>query len=348
MICPKCGKSTILRTCPDCGTATIADKKESTRTYTEGSWFLFGVKIALGIILIALSLFFTSFLGISWTTFLFIFVGIALFIWAYSSRPIKKTIIQQETVPNKATFPNASPCDHPKSSLSSTTSVSPSTTTKPQGDPKDTIQKHPFDMLVKDNILRYEYENKMFLYGCTPIELSGKSGKPLDFRPEPENEHDPKAIAIYLENKRIGYVYRGQTQDMIHDWIRRKELYLGYLNRIFIDEGNVTFKIGFYKPKEQFEQKTYSLVRTSKKIDDFSNRKENLENCGIGDVITAEYDDIIDSFVVYDYFSNEIGELPKAATTFLQAKEIDDVCGEISEYYTDDNDKVKASVDIYF
>lgn len=103
MICPKCGKNTVLKTCPDCGTATIADEAKNIKTYTEGSWFVFGVKIALGIILIALSIFFTSSLGISWTTFLFIFVGIALFIWAYASRPVKKIIIQQETVARKTT-----------------------------------------------------------------------------------------------------------------------------------------------------------------------------------------------------------------------------------------------------
>ena len=34
---------------------------------------------------------------------------------------------------------------------------------------------------------------------------------PAEFRPEPENEHDPNAIAIYVEGKQIGYVKKGST-----------------------------------------------------------------------------------------------------------------------------------------
>lgn len=98
--------------------------------------------------------------------------------------------------------------------------------------------------------LAYRYDNKGVAMADTLVEDFDAlvPGDPLDFIQEPDNPYDSSAVAILHKDKKIGYVYRGQTQDMVNDFLRRGEPI-----RAFVQSSAnraVTYEIGFYKPGE--------------------------------------------------------------------------------------------------
>lgn len=213
--------------------------------------------------------------------------------------------------------------------------------------PLDESQKNYvlFDDVEGNNIIKYEYEDKMFLLENVINTLSGHGGEDLTFSPEPENEYDNKAVAIFLDEAKVGYVYKGKIQDMLNDWIKRNDFFRGYINKINKPENFVTYKIAFYKNKDTFEHKTFSLVKTGKKINEDLKRSDNLELMSEGDAVSVDYDSYDDCFVVYNEDYEEIGELPSSAENFIgeDAKCI----GIIESMDYDDNGKPKAKVTIY-
>lgn len=213
--------------------------------------------------------------------------------------------------------------------------------------PLDESQKNYvlFDDVEGNNIIKYEYEDKMFLLENAINTLSGHGGEDLTFSPEPENEYDKKAVAIFLDEAKVGYVYKGKIQDMLNDWIKRDDFFRGYINKINKPENFVTYKIAFYKNKDTFEHKTFSLVKTGKKIDEDTKRSDNLKLLSEGDAVSVDYDSYDDCYVVYNGYYEEIGELPSSAENFIgeDAKCI----GIIESMDYDDNDKPKAKVTVY-
>lgn len=203
--------------------------------------------------------------------------------------------------------------------------------------------------IVDDNLLMYSYEKDICLFGDGYKYLAGNGGKDLRFVQEPENQYDSNAVAIYLENDKLGYIYRSdRTQKMINDWIKRREYFTGYLNKFSVADKKATFKIGFYKPLSIFPSKTFSLVRTGKRIDDISNRAENLRCCSEGDTVKIfESYEYPFSHTVCDDCGDEIGELPKSAERFLEDCDIEDVIGIIREIDDDYETAPKAKVEIY-
>lgn len=208
-----------------------------------------------------------------------------------------------------------------------------------------------YDLLEKvrgENVLKYSYENNLCLSGDGYMHLAGNGGKTLKFVQEPNNPYDSGAVAIYLGADKLGYVYRNdQVQKMINDWIRRGEYFTGYLNKFSVADKKATFKIGFYKPLSRYPSKTYSLVRTGKKIDDFDTRADNLLECDVGDCVSIS-SLWSDSYVVFQYDSTaEIGELPKNAENFLNGYEDEDIIGIIREIDDESEAAPKAKVEIY-
>ena len=198
--------------------------------------------------------------------------------------------------------------------------------------------------LEEKYILKYEYEENICLLDDIISKVSGNGGKEIDFMPEPDNQYDNNAIAIYLGGEKIGFVYKGRTQDMINDWIKRGDLFTGYINKIFVADKKATYKIGFYKPLNNYEYKRVSLIKTKKKIDDFSTRSENLECCTEGDVVIIEYDPEVSAHIVYDELYNEIGELSASVSASIGTSEDKKMAGLISEI---DYETSRVKIDLY-
>ena len=102
---------------------------------------------------------------------------------------------------------------------------------------------------MKDNIdgwhLAYSYNHKLCIVKGESAPGKDKVGSELSFIPEPDNEFDKLAVKVCIGSERIGYVYRSDHQDMIHDYINRGWLVKGKL----VSSGNdARYAIGFYKP----------------------------------------------------------------------------------------------------
>ena len=180
--------------------------------------------------------------------------------------------------------------------------------------------KRDFTLLkdvYEDYLLYSQSENNMYCpEGCFE-KIVGLGGEFISFKQEPENEYDGNAVAIYLNDDKIGYIYRGAIQNICNSYIAKGYPVLGHINKYDTETKKATYKIGFYKPKSEAASKTFKLIKTKKKIDDFSSREDNLLLCSVGDVLTIEedmYGD--DGYIVYD--GDEIGELPKAAEKFIE------------------------------
>lgn len=196
-------------------------------------------------------------------------------------------------------------------------------------------------------VLKYTYERDICLFGYSIDKLLDKCGQQIEFEQEPENEYDNSAVAIYLDGERIGYVYKSQTQDMINDWINRSEPVVGYINRVLVNEGKATFKVGFYKHESAFDCATYSLVKTGKK--DFYDipRSDNLLSCSDGDNVSIEYDCDAGGYVVSSLTGNEIGELPQKACETLDELNKSIFAGVLVDVGLTDSGNPKAKVKVF-
>lgn len=234
-------------------------------------------------------------------------------------------------------------------------------TTNEQTDKKD--EKNEIEDGEKDynlfpsysngQFLCYEYENQICFIKDDNIEekfgyVIGNGGKQINFEFEPENQYDENAIAIYLDDKKLGYVYSGQTQDMIHDFCRKGWEVCAYINKYSKEDKKATYKIGFYKPIDRFVNKQFSLVKTKKKDEYCESREDNLYWCKNGDFATIELDDFIEeNYVVLADGFREIGELPKSATKFIKEYNPKKIYGILDSCEEDENGSLKAKITVY-
>lgn len=196
-------------------------------------------------------------------------------------------------------------------------------------------------------ILSYEYEQNLYISDGALSLVRGNAGKEITFEFEPENTYDPNAVAVFLNCNKIGYIHRGTVQGMVHDYKKRGWTVLGYINKYSFVKNEITFKIGFYKSLSIYESKQFRLVRTRKKIDDYSTRAENLSCCSEGEEVTVEYDVFNDSYTVYNCLSDEIGELPQSANDFMNENEYEKTVCILSELSEGSNGITNAKVTIY-
>ncbi|MBQ7547681.1 MAG: O-antigen ligase family protein [Clostridia bacterium] len=204
------------------------------------------------------------------------------------------------------------------------------------------------------SVLRYQYEHDLFLPPDVDAELlRGNGGKYLELRPEPENEYDEKAVAVYLKDAKIGYIYKGQTQDMIHDWLKRKEPINIYLNKFSVENRKATYKIGFYKLLRQYECKTFPITRITKKAsDEWSNsRLEALDQTEIGEVLTLDEEEG-GGYSLINESNDEIGSLSKSGAKYIDENKPMKAVGvlaekDIADEDDDEPDTVSAKVTVY-
>lgn len=213
--------------------------------------------------------------------------------------------------------------------------------------PEGEMNYNLFHDITDNCVLCYEYEENLFLRDGSINCFVGNGGKPLSFVSEPSNEYDNKAIAVYLNEDKVGYVYKGKIQDMINDWISRGDYFFGYVNKFSIANSKVTYKIGFYKPLNRFENKVFRLTKISKKVDDDTTREDNLLLCNPGEVVTIEADIETGNLIVFNDAFEEIGELPKNSAKFIDGENYKKLVGVIENIETNDEDKTEADVVVY-
>lgn len=216
---------------------------------------------------------------------------------------------------------------------------------------KDNKKKHHASFLahLTDDsgagwILKYQYERDLCLYGCNFDDLIGQEGEEITFRQEPENTYDPNAVAVYLDDKKVGYVFKGRTQDMTNDWLKRSLRVGGLINDVDETTKEVTYRIAYYVPDSVAQSKIFPLVATSKKDFFGYKRSENMVYCEIGDdlVILEDYD----TYTVYNVLGNELGELGAGFRNWADKITYDTIAGVVDDIYDDENGNTKMKVKI--
>lgn len=207
---------------------------------------------------------------------------------------------------------------------------------------KDRQNYHFLPNVIDDMALKYSYEAHLAMLPdvCGVADLIGKTGKSLDIVLEPENKYDPRAVALYLEGKKIGYVHKGRLQDMIHDWIERGDEIRCCLKRLTAEDAY--FLIGFYKAFDYFKGRTFKLIGVTKKDGEGISRARNAEVLSPGDSVWVFVDD--DKYIVTDG-PLDFGELPKAAIEYAEGA--NRIVGKVEECDFDDNGKPEIYVTIY-
>ena len=207
---------------------------------------------------------------------------------------------------------------------------------------KDRQNYHFLPNVIDGKALKYSYEAHLVMFPdvCGVADLIGKTGKSLDIVLEPENEYDSRAVALYLEGKKIGYVHKGRLQDMIHDWLERGDEMLCCLKRLTAEDAY--FLIGFYKDLDYFKGRTFKLIGVTKKDGEGISRARNAEVLSPGDSVWVFVDD--DKYIVTDG-PLDFGELPKAAIEYAEGASR--IVGKVEECDFDENGKPEIYVTIY-
>ena len=204
-----------------------------------------------------------------------------------------------------------------------------------------------FNKCVDNYYLAYEYEKDIAMPEINVI--TGNGGKKITFKQEPDNEYDSNAVALFLDETKIGYLYRGKTQEMVNDWLRKGDYFWGYINKIDIENATATFKIGFYKDINNLEMKSFKLTRITKKASEYeSSRFENLECCSDGDIVDYETSYDTDNYVITNEYGNELGELGKKAIEWIEENENDIKLIRINNIEETDAGGYKADIEFFY
>lgn len=164
------------------------------------------------------------------------------------------------------------------------------------------INYNLFEDVVNNMVLRYTYEENIFLCDGGIDNIVGNEKEDLVFKQEPDNPYDAKAVAIYLKNSKIGYVYRGRVQDMINDWIKRGEEFAGYICKYSLKDKKASYRIGFYKPLDIYKSQVFNIY-SEKYVDP-------------GESVIINYDG--NNYDVYHSF-DKLGTLPTSANKFIES-----------------------------
>jgi hypothetical protein len=116
----------------------------------------------------------------------------------------------------------------------------------------DSLYERTMPGCIDGKSLTYHYDKVkiVILRGQEPDFRSVTPGDDISLILEPENTYDKRAIAVYSKNIKLGYIYKGNMQDMIHDFILRGDPIISCVSSI--DDGNkiIYILLAFYRLKE--------------------------------------------------------------------------------------------------
>ena len=137
---------------------------------------------------------------------------------------------------------------------------------------------------------------------------------------EPENAYDKNAIAVYCEDIKIGYLYKGSLQEMTGDWLKRGDpIYCHYMG-INPVTGRLKMQMTFYGAgmssqrffADRIEAKTYKLTGTSSK-----SAQDALDMCSEGEEFFVDESESGNGYIITNSQLERIGSLPKAAVALV-------------------------------
>jgi len=215
-------------------------------------------------------------------------------------------------------------------SMLQTLSIATTTTIRPEEEAKPkAIARLPGTIDGFDLVYNYQIP----VAGAQHYDTSHVTvGDIVAFRPEPDNAYDGGAVALFVEEKKIGYMHKNNQQSMCHDFIQKGDLVYGAIS--VVEPESMKMLIGFYE-KNMYSSymdsgrsfKVYKL--TANKNEDM---QENISYCTVGERITATYDYDKGKYAAAPVGCTlEIGYFPKAAEDNLGPKNIRAYIHEIGD-----------------
>lgn len=208
---------------------------------------------------------------------------------------------------------------------------------------------------IADDFKAYEYYNQniAMVDFVNPDFSQIKNFDEIQFVPEPDNKYDSNALKILCNGIHVGYVYKGKTQDMIHDWLKRGDSIYALISYIDVERKEIQYTIAFYKNPFLLAQNHPSiktkLIKTTKKIDDFWTREDSCYSLERGDQLDLDFDAETDTYLVTDSTGNEVGEISKKISDEILGYEDEyEINCLVDEVGTNDDGKCIVKVLVYF
>lgn len=174
--------------------------------------------------------------------------------------------------------------------------------------------------------LKYKYNDvAIFTPEDLKIDLEMlEPGNDLYFIKEPQNPYDNKAVAVYENGRKIGYMYRTVIKDMVNDYIDADCPVLAHISSIDDEEQKIRIFIAFYGStfSKTIDSKLVKsgFIESGKEYKLTGNRNEIMQeyiSCmSAGEEVELEYDFDKEKYLVYGIGGLEIGYLPKAAEKY--------------------------------
>ncbi len=167
--------------------------------------------------------------------------------------------------------------------------------------------------------LAYQYQDNGIAMADQVVKdfASIKPGYAITFVPEPTNQYDPKAIQMHWKHGMLGYVYRGQMQDMIHDFMQQGLPIVAVVHSVDPMAKRITYSIAFYRNKRSMFRG--APVATGKLTSSAGQEaQDNISLCEEGEELTVLYDYEKERYEV-EASTGFIGCLPKKLEQYGEA-----------------------------
>lgn len=203
---------------------------------------------------------------------------------------------------------------------------------------------------VNDDINLYGYEIA-YKYDDVYVAYSAnysiaEVGKIVSLVPEPNNEYDPNAVAVMLNDVKLGYLPKNRLQKMYHDFINSGKVVrakIAYNNNV----DKILLSMYYYKPStndfdslisKNVHHKSFKLTGNSK-----SEFQENISLCSVGDEVTFHYDSESDKMMAYA--GCDIGYISNSQEEYLDS--LDSYSAYIEDISENDNGKLTVKVIVF-
>jgi hypothetical protein len=193
--------------------------------------------------------------------------------------------------------------------------------------------------------LAYDFgtENIAVVRGQEPDFSKVSIGAEARIVPEPDNPYDNRAIAVYSNAAKLGYLYKGKAQDVAHDFIRKNDPFYARIFQIDSVNKKIQIILGFYCLKasnknEDAEFKTFRL--TSNKSEEM---QDNISLASEGDEVSYDYDFEKEKYLASSDVG-DIGYFSKSAEKYLE-EGCSIIIHEIND--NEETDKYDITVAIY-
>lgn len=192
--------------------------------------------------------------------------------------------------------------------------------------------------------IAYKYDDVFVAYSSNYS--VAEVGKFVSLVPEPNNEYDPNAVAIMLNDVKLGYLPKNNLQKMYHDFINSNKIVrakIAYNNNV----DKILLTMYYYKPStndfdslisKNIPHKSFNLTGNSK-----SEFQENISLCSVGDEVTFNYDSENDKMMATA--SCDIGYIGKSQEEYLDS--LESYSAYIEDISENDNGKLTVKVIVF-